>query len=158
MRNQYVRLWLLGLCSVVMILSCKRNKVDPIDKLMGFYFDYTQTARMKLEKKTDNTIHLTVLNFVFRRQLNATGGYSTYSKDFEFPKCKIIPLDTNGLGDINTDFAKIINMDNNTEMGRISKLSFPGSNGTKRDFYRFEADFFVLDTARFWGYYNKRAD
>ena len=152
-----------------MILSCKSDEINPIDKLMGYYFaailpkDYVDRINsssirtIRLEKKTGDIVILTANNVLYKRSISSGGGYEDFYKDFVFSNCKIILLDTLGLGNKNPPFAKIINTTNNTEMGNIrSWVSYP--DGIKTNYYRFETDFFVTDSLKYPSYVYKWAD
>ncbi len=156
-------LWLLfhGLWSMALVVSCKSSEVNPIDNLIGLYQpdtypkDYIPPnafSRITLKKATDDFVYLTFYNVRYKTILTQEHGYESFYKDVVFPKCKIVMIDTTGvLG--NPHFAKIMNTESNTELGRIRNW-VAYSNGLKTKYLQLYADFFVDDTIHvFYGGY-----
>jgi hypothetical protein len=119
-------LLLLGISGVALVSSCKSDEVDPIDLLLRFYCDGAGIENIKLERKKGNEISIKAKNVLYK--LDANG---KFYKDFEFPNCEIAIIDTTiEITRINGTqqqfFARIINKDNNTVFGEITKWkSYP---------------------------------
>jgi hypothetical protein len=118
-------LLLLGIGSIAVINSCKGDEIDPIENLLGYYFGAV-VENIKLEKKQGNSISIKATRVLYKRGISSNGGWEDYYKDYEFPNCEIIIKDTVlAIASANANqtqfYAKIINKDNNTVFGDITK-------------------------------------
>ncbi len=161
-------LWLLfhGLWSMALVVSCKSSEVNPIDNLVGLYQGdtypkdyvppYAYSSRITLKKETDGYIYMTAYEVRYKTVLTQEHGFEDFYKDVIFPKCKIVMIDTTGLVG-NPHFAKIINTENNEELGRIRNW-VANPNGVKTKYFQLQVDFFVNDTIHFFPNVYKWAD
>lgn len=128
-------LLLLGIGSVVVIYSCKSDKISPIKNILGYYTD-GGTEDVYLEIKKDNNV-LVKVN-LYQQGTLPDGTYGYRFKVYPFPNCEIVVLDTVIVSAKNTNqnqfYAKIINHDNNTILGEITKWD-SYQTATKRSYF-----------------------
>ena len=146
----------LLLWGVAVMVGCKGDEVSPIDKLMGLYQgDHyprgfipksNPGSRIQLTKTTNDLVSLTVFDVRYRNL-----GTPADIKDFVFPKCRIVFLDTLGSNNIYQPFATIVNTENNVEMGNFRYfVDYHGVNtSTKTEYYQLRVDFAVIDKVLF---------
>jgi len=140
-------LWLLfhGLWSIALVVSCKSSEVNPIDNLVGLYQGDTypkgyipnnfSDTRVTLSKVYDDVISVTI--------------YNSKSIAFAFPKCKIVMIDT--VGNTNPPFAKIMNIENNREVGKMRHwVDYP--NWVKTKYIQLRLEFSLDDSTHFLYY------
>ena len=156
MRRKTIGLLLTWALGAAVMLGCKGDEVNPVDKLMGLYqggfypkgvIILNVGSNIRLQKNND-LVRLTVFNVLFQKILiPATGGFEERYKDFDYPNCKVLFLDTLGANNPTQPFAKIINTDNNTELGEISNRTYY-PEGIETKYYQLNVDFFVADTVK----------
>ncbi|MFN4146071.1 MAG: hypothetical protein ACK4GN_09630 [Runella sp.] len=150
---------LLCVCGIALILGCKKDEVDPVDKLMGLYQSglipvgyiprHNPGFRMRLRKTENGFVHVTAFGVVYGRvpDPNPNLGIRSLVGDFEFPKCKIVFIDTTGANFRAVPFAALIDTEKNRELGQI-RYWFGDPNGVKTEYYNLMVNFFVNDSAR----------
>lgn len=126
MKRTYFWLLLFGIWNLAIINSCIRDEIDPIDNILRYYCDGGGIENIRLEKKEGNKISIKAKNVHYKRGISSNGGWEDYYKDFEFPNCEIAIKDTliqiTGNNSNQQQFyAIIINKDNNTVFGEITK-------------------------------------
>ena len=153
---------------MVMMLSCKSDEIDPVDKFIGVYFadtypkDFAYPAgslasnTISIRKQSSDLVSVTIYNKSYKTILTPYDGYQSFSKDFEFPNCKMVALDTTGIAYLNPHFVKIIDTSNNMEIGKIKKWDgvVPVGGDFPLNYLRFDFNATVLDSIRigFTGY------
>jgi len=153
-------LLLLGIWSIAVIASCKSDEINPIDNLLGYYLG-GGVENIKLEKKEGKTISIKAKKVFYKRSIKPDGGWEDYYKDYEFPNCEIMIIDTViAISAINANqnqfYAKIINKDNNTVFGNITNWD-SYQTATKRNYYllRLNNVFPFIDSLYFSPSYSK---
>jgi hypothetical protein len=129
-------LLLLGISGVALVSSCKSDEINPIDMLLGYYTD-GGTEDVYLEKKEGNKA-LVKIN-LYQQGALPDGTYGYRFKVYPFPNCEIAIIDTtikitSNNGNQNQFYAKIINKDNNTILGEITKWD-SYQTATKRSYF-----------------------
>ena len=155
MRKKTIGLLLTWALGAAVMLGCKGDEVNPVDNLMGLYQGPSPKGVVVLNvignirlQKNNDLVRLTVFNVLFQKILiPATGGFEERYKDFDYPNCKVVFLDTLGSNNPAQPFAKIINTDSNTELGEISNRTYY-PEGIETKYYQLNVDFFVTDTVK----------
>lgn len=147
----------------VVVVGCKNDDVNPVDKLMGFYEGQSLPGltsvglTFRFEKKSKDQISIELKQFRYKREAPPNRGYIDYFLDHKFPNCKMVFVDTTGVKPTadstglifkKATFAKIINNETNRELGTLSGYESRSQGKT----IVFVPNFYVRDTIKVFGF------
>ena len=151
----------IGIIGIILVIwSCSKEVVNPLQKYWGIYDYYISgptgsddkgnfpigNGRLVIREASDNKVSLTIYEFDLPNEKVTT-----------LPSCEIISIDTTG--NKYQPFARIVNTQNNIEIGKIRFWYYGGAFGKERETRLYiPMDFMIEPNRRIVFYAMKRKD